>query len=93
MYMHNIPLAEQYTMRFPKLITSVVLFSNGMVASYAPRHGVSFSATRAFASASSGRTALDELNNGEFKRRDAAWRSWIQDEEGARFAPEKDRVS
>lgn len=38
------------------------------------------------------RTALDEMgNDGSFKRVDAAWRSWISREDGARFKPEKGR--
>jgi len=39
------------------------------------------------------RTALNEVSkDGEFKRKDAAWRDWISREEGAKFAPEKGRV-
>jgi len=38
------------------------------------------------------RTALDELGeDGSFKRQDAAWRSWISKEEGAKFPPEDNR--
>jgi glutathionyl-hydroquinone reductase len=38
------------------------------------------------------RTALDEVSpEGEFKRKDAAWRSWISRDEGAEYPPEKDR--
>jgi putative glutathione S-transferase len=38
---------------------------------------------------SKARTALDEQSNdGEFKRRDAAWRNWISQKEGATHPPE-----
>lgn len=38
------------------------------------------------------RTALDELDSdGSFKRTDSVWRSWVSNEEGSRFKPEKDR--
>jgi len=38
------------------------------------------------------RTALDEMNkNGEFKRKDAAWRNWISQDEGSEFPPEAGR--
>eukprot|EP00542_Grammatophora_oceanica_P006377 CAMPEP_0194055804 /NCGR_PEP_ID=MMETSP0009_2-20130614/57953_1 /TAXON_ID=210454 /ORGANISM="Grammatophora oceanica, Strain CCMP 410" /LENGTH=347 /DNA_ID=CAMNT_0038704859 /DNA_START=137 /DNA_END=1180 /DNA_ORIENTATION=- len=38
------------------------------------------------------RTALDEMSkDGEFKRREAAWRSWISREDGAMFPPENER--
>jgi hypothetical protein len=41
---------------------------------------------------SKARTALEEQSNdGEFKRRDAAWRSWVSREEGAKHTPEADR--
>jgi glutathionyl-hydroquinone reductase len=43
-------------------------------------------------SSNKARTALDEQSNdGEFKRRDAAWRDWISREEGAKCPPEADR--
>lgn len=29
--------------------------------------------------------------DGSFNRKEAAWRNWISNEEGARFPPEKDR--
>jgi putative glutathione S-transferase len=38
------------------------------------------------------RTALDEMaGDGSFKRTDAAWRSWVSSEEGAKFPPAKGR--
>ena len=37
------------------------------------------------------RTALSEVEDGEFKRRDSSWRHWVSSEEGAQFPPEKDR--
>lgn len=41
---------------------------------------------------SKARTALDELGkDGDFKRRDAAWRNWISTDDGAEFPPEADR--
>ena len=35
------------------------------------------------------RTALDEISNGEFKRKEAAWRDWISKD--GKFATEADR--
>jgi glutathionyl-hydroquinone reductase len=38
------------------------------------------------------RTALEEISNdGEFRRKEAAWRHWISSEHGAKFPPEKGR--
>ena len=55
----------------------------------APRKGTAASSAL-FSSKS--RDALAEVDNdGEFKRRDAAWRNWISSEEGANYTPEKDR--
>lgn len=40
----------------------------------------------------SARTALDEVSkDGAFRRKDAAWRNFISNEEGSKFKPEKDR--
>ena len=35
------------------------------------------------------RTALDEISDGEFKRKEAAWRDWISKD--GKFAPEANR--
>jgi hypothetical protein len=78
-------------MRFSNLTTVSLMLSNGVALAFAPsgRGRPSQAAIRTFAS----RTALDEMKDGAFKRKDAAWRNWISREEGAEFAPEKDRVS
>lgn len=37
-------------------------------------------------------TSFAEMGaDGSFKRKEAAWRNWISDEEGAKFPPEKNR--
>lgn len=65
------------------------MLSNGVALAFAPsiRGRPTQASIRTFAS----RTALDEMKDGAFKRTDAAWRNWISREEGAEFAPEKDR--
>lgn len=76
-------------MRFSNLSTTALLLS---------RTALAFGPTKNRAPvvrsmAAKARDSLTETTkDGEFKRTDAAWRDWVSRKEGAKFAPEKDRV-